>query len=108
MTTEKPKGKTSSWASRTSLFYRRRWMIETGFSDLNRINRRWRSNHDGVRYLDMLVRMLLYNFWKMNKKQIQNAAKKYGRKKAWTLNQNQDLLAKTFLSLEKKSQGVVG
>jgi len=108
MTTEKPKGKTSSWASRTSLFYRRRWMIETGFSDLNRINRRWRSNHDGVRYLDMSVRMLLYNSWKMNKKQIQNAEKKSGRKKAWTLNQNQDLLAKTFLSLEKKSQGVVG
>ena len=40
MTTEKPKGKTSSWASRTSLFYKRRWLIETGFSDLNRINRR--------------------------------------------------------------------
>jgi len=39
MTTEKPKGKTSSWASRISLFYRRRWLIETGFSDLNRINR---------------------------------------------------------------------
>jgi len=108
MTTEKPKGKTSSWASRTSLFYRRRWMIETGFSDLNRINRRWRSNHDGVRYLDMFARMLLYNSWKMNKKLIQNAVKKSGRKKAWTLNQNQDLLAKTFLSLEKKSQGVVG
>ena len=42
MTTEKPKGKTSSWASRTSLFYRRRWLIETGLSDLNRINRRWK------------------------------------------------------------------
>ena len=70
MTTEKPKGKTSSWASRTSLFYRRRWLIETGFSDLNRINRRWRSNHDNVRYLDMLARFLLYNSWKMNKKLI--------------------------------------
>ena len=108
MTTEKPKGKTSSWASRTSLFYRRRWLIETGFSDLNRINRRWRSNHDNLRYLDLMARMLLYNSWKMNKKQIQNAVKKCGRKKAWTLNQNQDLLAKTFLSLEKKSQGVIG
>jgi len=108
MTTEKPKGKTSSWASRTSLFYRRRWLIETGFSDLNRINRRWKSNYDNVRYLDMMARMLLYNSWKMNKKQIQNVVKKSGRKKAWTLNQNQDLLAKTFLSLEKKSQGVVG
>ncbi|MFX1256860.1 MAG: hypothetical protein ACFFAN_03295 [Promethearchaeota archaeon] len=38
MTTEKPRGKISSWASRTSLFYRRSWLIETGFSDLNRIN----------------------------------------------------------------------
>lgn len=55
MTTEKPKGKISSWASRTSSFYRQRWLIETGFSDLNRINRRWKSNHDNVRYLDMLV-----------------------------------------------------
>ena len=44
----------------------------------------------------------------MNKKQIQNAAKKYGINKAWTLNQNQGLLAKTFLSLEKKSHGVIG
>jgi len=108
MTTEKPKGKTSSWASRTSLFYRRRWLIETGFSDLNRINRRWKSNHDNLRYLDMLARMLLYNSWKMNKKQIQNIAKKYRRRRAWTLNQNQDLLKKTFLSMEKKSQGVIG
>jgi len=108
MTTEKPKGEISSWASRTSLFYRRRWLIETGFSDLNRINRRWRSNYDNLRYLDMMARMLLYNSWKMNKKQIQSAVKKYGRKKAWTLNQNQDLLKKAFLSLEKKSQGVIG
>jgi len=37
MTTEKPKGKTSSWASRNSEFYQRRWFIETGFSELNRI-----------------------------------------------------------------------
>jgi len=108
MTTEKPKGAESSWASRISLFYRRRWLIETGFSDLNRINRRWKSNHDNLRYLDMLVRMLLYNSWKMNKKLIQRTAKKEGRRKTWTLNQNQDLLKKTFLILEKKSQGVIG
>jgi hypothetical protein len=108
MTTEKPRGKTSSWASRTSLFYRRRWLIETGFSDLNRINRRWKSNHDNLRYLDMLARMLLYNSWKMNKTLIQKAVKKEGKIKAWTLNQNQDLLKKTFLSMEKKSRGVIG
>lgn len=47
MTTEKPKGNTSSWASRTSSFYRWRWLIETGFADLNRINHRWKSNHGG-------------------------------------------------------------
>lgn len=108
MTTEKPKGKTSSWASRTVLFYRRRWMIETGFSDLNRINRRWRSNHDGVRYLDMLARFLLYNSWKMNKKAIKKSNNGSQWSKAWTLNQNQDYLKETFLSLEKKSQGVIG
>jgi len=108
MTTEKPKGRTSSWASRTSQFYKKRWNIETGFSDLNRINRRWKSNYDNLRYLDMMARIFLYNSWKMNKKQIQNAVKKFGRKKAWTLNQNQDLLMKAFLSLEKKSQGVIG
>ena len=108
MTTEKPKGKTSSWASRISLFYRRRWLIETGFSDLNRINRRWKSNHDNVRYLDILARMLLYNSWKINKKLIQNQAKKEGKIKSWTLNQNQDYLKQTFLSLEKKSLGVTG
>lgn len=108
MTTEKPKGKTSSWASRTSLFYRRRWLIETGFSDLNRINRRWKSNHDNLRYLDMLARMMLYNSWKMNKNMIQKSIKRESKTRAWTLNQNQDLLRKTFLTVEKKSLGVIG
>lgn len=108
MTTEKPKGKTSSWASRISLFYRRRWLIETGFSDLNRINRRWKSNHDNLRYFDMLARMMLYNSWKMNKSFIKKAAKKEGKMRRWTLNQNQDILKKTFLSMEKKSHRVMG
>jgi hypothetical protein len=108
MTTEKPKGKTSSWASRTSSFYRRRWLIETGFSDLNRINRRWKSNYDNVRYLDMLVRLLLYNSWKTNKKLIQKSQIKTQNFKGWTLNQNQDYLKEAFLTLEKKSQGVIG
>ena len=108
MTTEKPKGKTSSWASRTSLFYRRRWLIETGFSDLNRINRRWKSNHDNVRYLDMLARMLLYNSWKMNKKLLQKSDQNTQNSKTWTLNQNQDYLKETFLTLMRKSRGVIG
>ena len=108
MTTEKPKGKTSSWASRTSLFYRRRWLIETGFSDLNRINRRWKSNHDNVRYLDMLARFLLYNSWKMNRKLIKNARTWEGKTRKWTLVQNQDCLKRLFLTLEKKSWGVIG
>jgi hypothetical protein len=86
MTTEKPKGKTCSWASRISLFYRRRWQIETGFSDLNRINRRWRSDLDNVKYLDMLGRMLLYNSWKSNKKLIQYNTRKQRRRAQWTLN----------------------
>lgn len=98
MTTEKPKGKLSSWASRTALFYRRRWLIETGFSDLNRINRRWKSNYDNVRYLDMLARFLIYNSWKMNKKLVQTMGKNAGRKLAWTLNRNQDMLASCLLS----------
>jgi len=108
MTTEKPKGRTSSWASRTSSFYRRRWMIETGFSDLNRINRRWKSNHDGVRYLDMFVRMLLYNSWKMNKKILAIHGKKQGISRDWTLNQNNNRLLQIFLSPHKKSQVVIG
>ena len=108
MTTEKPKGVTSSWASRTSLFYRKRWLIETAFSDLNRINRRWKSNHDNVRYLDMTVRMLLYNSWKMNKKFIQKPRKITQGINSWTLNQNQDSLKEAFLTSEKKSQGVIG
>jgi len=107
MTTEKPKGKIHSWASRISQFYKRRWLIETGFSDLNRINRRWKSNHDNVRYLDMLARILLYNSWKINKKLIKTNSKKEGKIKEWTLVQNQDYLTQTFLSLEKKSWGVI-
>jgi hypothetical protein len=108
MTTERPKGKTSSWASRTSLFYKRRWLIETGFSDLNRINRRWKSNLDNVRYLDMLVRLLLYNSWKMNKKLLQKSQKLNQNSCAWTLNQNKDRLTEALLTLEKKSCEVIG
>jgi hypothetical protein len=44
----------------------------------------------------------------MNKNLIQKAAKKEGKMRAWTLNQNQDALKKTFLSMEKKSRGVIG
>ena len=106
MTTEKPKGKGSSWASRVSLFYRRRWMIETAFSDLNRINHRWKSNHDGERYIDMLMRLLLYNSWKMNKKRLQKLGEKQGKRYNWTLNQNQDQLELLYLLNEKKSQEV--
>ena len=98
MTTEKPRGKTSSWASRTALFYRKRWFIETGFSDLNRINRRWKSNYDNVRYLDMLARMLLYNSWKMNRKRLQKSRKPGSKKRAWTLNRNKDMLISYYLS----------
>ncbi|MFX1398539.1 MAG: transposase [Promethearchaeota archaeon] len=108
MTTQKSKGKTSSWASHVALSYRRRWLIETGFSDLNRINRQWRSNHDGVRYLDVLARMLLYNSWKLNKKIVQLSTIRAVRTSSWTLNQNLDRLKEAFLSAEKKSCGVVG
>ena len=108
MTTEKPKGKTSSWASRTSLFYRRRWLIETGFSDLNRINRRWKSNHDNLRYLDMLARLLLYNSWKINRKLVKNLGIQEGKRRKWTLIQNQDCLMQAFLASEKKSRKVIG
>jgi hypothetical protein len=108
MTTEKPKGKASSWASRVSLFYRKRWLIETGFSDLNRINRRWKSNHDNVRYLDLLARMLLYNSWKINKSLIKKHAKKENTTRDWTLIQNMDCLKRDFLLMEKKSWGALG
>ena len=108
MTTERPRGKTSSWASRTSHFYKRRWLIETGFSDLNRINRRWKSKYDSIRYLDMLARMLLYNSWKINKKLVQTKNRKKGKKIDLTLTQNQDFLMGLFLSLETKSYGVIG
>jgi hypothetical protein len=106
MTTEKPKGKRSSWASRISLLYRKRWYIETGFSDLNRMNRRWKSSHDGVRYLDLLVRMLLYNAWKMNKSWVKKNQKLEYKRMAWTLTQTQQLLESLFLSLVKKSRSI--
>ncbi len=99
MTSEKPRGKTSSWASRTALFYRKRWLIETGFSDLNRINCRWKSNYDNVRFLDMLARFLLYNAWKMNKKMAQKLEKNERTKITLTLNQNQEALSKCLLSI---------
>ena len=108
MTTEKPRRNSNSWASRTSIFYRRRWLIETGFSDLNRINRQWKSNHDNVRFFDILARLLLYNSWKINRKLIEMNGKKEGKRKEWTLVQNQDYLKELLLLSEKKSLGVMG
>ncbi|MGV9171141.1 MAG: hypothetical protein ACOC35_01055 [Promethearchaeia archaeon] len=78
MTTQRPRGQTSSWGSRTSKFYKRRWNIETGFSDLNRMGPRWKSKYDNTRYLDILVRMLLYNSWKMNRASLEKCKKKQG------------------------------
>jgi len=97
MTTQKPRGDTSSWASRTSQFYKKRWNIETGFSDLNRMGHRWKSKYDNTRYLDMLVRMLLYNSWKINEAYLQKYRKKEGKTQKWTLQSNQDALEELFL-----------
>ena len=97
MTTQKPRGDTSSRASRTSQFYKKGWFIETGFSDLNRMGHRWKSKHDTTRYLDMLVRMLLYNSWKINKVYLQKWNKKVGKKQKWSLQSNQDALEELFL-----------
>ncbi len=97
MTTQKPRGQTSSWASRTSRLYRKRWNIETGFSDLNRMGRRWKSKYDNTRYLDLLVRMLLYNSWKINRAYLKKQQKKSKKSQPWTLQDNQDVLVETFL-----------
>jgi len=97
MTTQKPRGDTSSWASRTSQFYKKRWNIETGFSDLNRMGHRWKSKYDNTRYLDMLVRMLLYNSWKINEAYLQTYRKKEGKTQKWTLQSNRDALEELFL-----------
>lgn len=96
MTTQKPRGKSSSWASRTSRFYRKRWNIETGFSDLNRMGKRWKSSHDNLRYLDLLVRMLLYNSWKIHKAQLKTHPNSTFSSSEWTLQDNQDALEEVF------------
>ncbi len=80
-------------------------MIETGFSDLNRINTRWRSNHDGVRYLDLMARMLLYNSWKMNKTWVNLKTIKANTSRSLTLSQNQDYLIRGFYQLSKNHRG---
>ncbi|MBD3215885.1 MAG: hypothetical protein GF311_24960 [Candidatus Lokiarchaeota archaeon] len=97
MTTQKLRGDKSSWASRPSQFYKKRWFIETGFSDLNRMGHRWKSKYDNTRYLDMLVRMLLYNSWKINKAYLTKCSKKAGKRQNWTLQSNQDDLEELFL-----------
>jgi len=97
MTTQKPKGDKTSWASRTARFYKKRWFIETGFSDLNRMGRRWKSKYDNTRYLDMFVRMLLYNSWKINKAWLKKCQKKGKKCQKWTLQDNQDALVDLFL-----------
>ncbi|MHA2007075.1 MAG: hypothetical protein ACXACO_08130 [Promethearchaeota archaeon] len=75
----------SSWASRTSRYYKKRWNIETGFSDLNRMVQPWKSKYDNTRYLDMLVRMLLYNSWKINGAYLDKCRKNRVRSFEWTL-----------------------
>jgi hypothetical protein len=99
MTTQRPKNKQSSWPSRTFNFYKKRWAIETGFSDLNRIARRWKSSHDNSRYLDLFVRMLLYNSWKMNRMLFEKNQNKRFKNQRWTLENNQDVLAALFLEV---------
>ena len=102
MTTQKPRGASSSWASRTSQFYKKRWNIETGFSDLNRMGRRWKSAHDNTRYLDLLARMLLYNSWKINGSYFKKYQKKGIKSFEWTLQDNQDALTELFMRLDRK------
>lgn len=102
MTTQKPRGESSSWASRTSRFYKKRWHIETGFSDLNRMGRRWKSKYDNTRYLDLLVRMLLYNSWKINKTYLEKWHKKTQKSQKWTLQDNQDALVELLLESSQK------
>lgn len=97
MTTQRPRGDTGSWASRTSKFYKKRWNIETGFSDLNRMGKRWKSKYDNPRYLDLLMRMLLYNSWKINHAYLKKCRKKEAKSHAWTLQDNQDALIEIFL-----------
>ncbi|MEE9378536.1 MAG: hypothetical protein V3V33_10945 [Candidatus Lokiarchaeia archaeon] len=99
MTTQKPRGISSSWASRTSRFYKKRWFIETGFSDLNWMGQRWKSKYDNTRYLDMLVRMLFYNSWKINKAYFKKRQKKGIKSQKWTLQDNQDALVEIFLEV---------
>lgn len=102
MTTQKPRGISSSWASRTSRFYKKRWNIETGFSDLNRMGRRWKSKYDNARYLDMLVRMLLYNSWKINRAYLEKYQKNGPKSYEWTLQNNQDILVERFFTSFQK------
>lgn len=97
MTTRRPRGDTGTWASRTSKFYKKRWNIETGFSDLNRMGRRWKSKYDGPRYLDLFFRMILYNSWKINRAYLKKCEKKGVKRRIWTLQNNQDALIEPFL-----------
>jgi len=103
LTTEKPKVNKSSWALRIVHLYKTRWFIDTSFSDLNRIARRWKSKYDNVRYLDVLMRMLLYNSWKIHRTILKKNRSIKHKTHLWKLVQNQELLVNTFLSSEKKS-----
>ena len=61
-----------------------------------------------MRFFDILARLLLYNSWKINRKLIEMNGKKEGKRKEWTLVQNQDYLKELLLLSEKKSLGVMG
>ncbi|MHA1292886.1 MAG: hypothetical protein ACTSQJ_09490 [Promethearchaeota archaeon] len=54
------------------------------------------------------IRMLLYNSWKINHSLLKKAKCAKLKKSALTLNQNKDMLARKFLSLERKSHSMNG
>ena len=63
------------------------------------MGRRWKSSYDNTRYLDLLVRMLLYNSWKINKAYLKKCRKKGNKRQKWTLQSNQDALVDMFLEV---------
>jgi len=67
ITTAAPQRHGRSYPRTLRRLYKKRWQIESGFRDEDARRCPWRSDRDGVRLLDELGRMVVYNAWQLER-----------------------------------------
>ena len=60
------------WKRNLSNEYKKRWLIETGFRDINKLAPRWRTNLDHEREIGEIFRMMIFNSWQLIQEKARN------------------------------------